>query len=82
VATGFVLADMVDPARRTSTANDYGYKQLAYEPILGGGLITALSVPLITQFGLPAFTIASCIFVLAVGTWGVRRRAAQTIQSG
>ena len=47
---------MVDPQRRTSTADDNGYKQLVYEPILGGGLITALSVPLITEFGLPAFT--------------------------
>jgi len=28
VATGFVLADMVDPQGQTSTANDYGYKQL------------------------------------------------------
>jgi ESS family glutamate:Na+ symporter len=74
VATGFVLADMVDPQRRTSTANDYGYKQLAYEPILGGGLITALSVPLITDFGLPAFTGMSFVLLLIVGTWGIRRR--------
>ncbi|OBA99864.1 sodium:glutamate symporter [Mycobacteriaceae bacterium 1482268.1] len=75
VATGFVLADMVDPQRRTSTANDYGYKQLAYEPILGGGLITALSVPLITAFGLPAFTFASFALLIAIGVWGVRRRS-------
>jgi ESS family glutamate:Na+ symporter len=45
VATGFVLADMVDPQRRTSTANDYGYKQLIYEPILGGGLINGTVGP-------------------------------------
>ena len=81
VATGFVLADMVDPQRRTSTANDYGYKQLAYEPILGGGLITALSVPLITEFGLPAFTIASFAVLLVVGVWGIRR-ARTTAPSG
>ena len=75
VATGFVLADMVDPQRLTSTANDYGYKQLAYEPILGGGLITALSVPMITEFGLPAFTVASFALLIVVGLWGIRRRA-------
>ena len=40
VATGFVLADMVDPQRRTATADAYGYKQLPYEPFLGGGLLT------------------------------------------
>lgn len=74
VATGFVLADMVDPRRQTSAATDYGYKQLAYEPILGGGLITALSVPLIAILGLPAFTIASMILVVLVGLWGIARR--------
>ncbi|MGE2717966.1 sodium/glutamate symporter [Mycolicibacterium litorale] len=74
VATGFVLADMVDPARRTTTANDYGYKQLAYEPLFGGGLVTALSVPLITEFGLPTVTIVSVVLLLATGVWGIRRR--------
>jgi ESS family glutamate:Na+ symporter len=73
VATGFVLADMVDPQRHTSTANDYGYKQLIYEPILGGGLITALSVPLITDFGLSAFTGASIVLLVIVGVWGIWR---------
>lgn len=74
VATGFVLADMVDPQRRTTTADDYGYKQLAYEPILGGGLLTALSVPLISGFGLPAFTVGSFVLLVAVAAWGIRRR--------
>jgi ESS family glutamate:Na+ symporter len=69
---------MVDPQRRTSTADDNGYKQLVYEPILGGGLITALSVPLITEFGLPAFTIAGFVLLLVVGVWGMRRGAHTT----
>jgi ESS family glutamate:Na+ symporter len=69
-----VLADMVDPQRRTSTANNYGYKQLLYEPFLGGGLLTALSVPLIAQFGLPAFTITSLALTAVFGVWGMRRR--------
>jgi len=75
VATGFVLADMVDPRRLTTTANAYGYKQLLYEPLLGGGLLTALSVPLIAAIGLPLFTAASAVAVLVVALWGVRRRA-------
>ncbi len=61
---------MVDPQRNTSTANDYGYKQLIYEPILGGGLLTALSVPLITDFGLPTFTAVSFGLLLVIGAWG------------
>ena len=83
VATGFVLADMVDPQRRTSTANDYGYKQLPYEPFLGGGLITALSVPLITDWGLVPFTIASIVATMAMWLWGtLRRRAPAPVTSG
>ncbi|BBX92657.1 sodium:glutamate symporter [Mycolicibacterium boenickei] len=74
VATGFMLADMVDPARKSSTANDYGYKQLLYEPLLGGGLLTALSVPLITEFGLISFTVVSAVGAVLVGVWGMRRR--------
>jgi ESS family glutamate:Na+ symporter len=41
VATGFVLADMADPDRTTNAARAYGYKQLIYEPFLGGGILTA-----------------------------------------
>lgn len=74
VATGFALADMADPQRRTTTTNDYGYKQLPYEPFLGGGLLTALSVPVITQMGLVPFTIGSVILTGLVGLWGMRRR--------
>ncbi|WP_338018377.1 hypothetical protein [Gordonia desulfuricans] len=74
VATGFVLADMVDPQRRTSTANAYGYKQLPYEPFLGGGLITALSVPLIVSMGLGLFTALSAVAAVLIGVWGIRRK--------
>ncbi len=75
VATGFVLADMVDPQRRTSTANDYGYKQLPYEPFLGGGLLTALSVPLISDWGLVPFTVTAVALTAVAWFWGTRRRA-------
>jgi len=74
VATGFVLADMVDPQRRTGTANDYGYKQLPYEPFLGGGIVTALSVPLIGSLGLPVFTAGAVAATVAAGLWGMLRR--------
>jgi len=74
VATGFVLADMVDPQRRTGTANDYGYKQLPYEPFLGGGIVTALSVPLIGSLGLPVFTAGAVVATVAAGLWGMLRR--------
>jgi len=74
VATGFVLADMADPKRQSASATAYGYKQLTYEPILGGGLLTALSVPIIMAVGSLPFAIASSVITLALITWGVRRR--------
>jgi len=64
---------MADPQRLTSTANDYGYKQLPYEPFLGGGLLTALSVPIITGAGLVPFTIGSALLTGLVGWLGMRR---------
>jgi hypothetical protein len=59
VATGFILTEMADPAHTTGAAMGYGYKQLFYEPFLGGGILTALSVPLILSIGSLTFGIAS-----------------------
>ena len=53
VATGFVMVDMVDPARETDVVRGYGYRQLITRPILGGGFVTALAVPLIDFWGSP-----------------------------
>jgi glutamate:Na+ symporter, ESS family len=50
-ATGLILIRVVDPENTTPALEAFGYKQLGFEPFLGGGLVTALSVPLIAQFG-------------------------------
>lgn len=73
VATGFVLADMADPNHRTNVANAYGYKQLTYEPILGGGLITAFSIPMIIAWGSLTFGIITLVITVALIIWGVWR---------
>lgn len=73
VATGFVLADMADPGRTTAAARAYGYKQLTYEPILGGGILTALSVPIILQIGSLWFGLASLVVTVGLILWGVLR---------
>ena len=73
VATGFVLADTVDPERKTSTARAYGYKQLIYEPFLGGGIITAFSVPIILQIGSLWFGLASLALTALFIVWGTAR---------
>jgi len=56
-ATGLLFAQVVDPKQKTGAVESFGYKQLLFEPFMGGGLVTALSIPLIVGLGLPLFTI-------------------------
>ena len=73
VATGFILAEMADPAHTSGAAAGYGYKQLFYEPFLGGGILTALSVPIILSIGSLAFGIASAAVTALLIIWGLAR---------
>ena len=50
-AIGLLLLRIVDPSYKTGTAEAFGLKQMIYEPLLGGGLITALSPFFIIKFG-------------------------------
>jgi ESS family glutamate:Na+ symporter len=76
IATGFVMVDMVDPTRQTDVVRAYSYRQLITRPLIGGGFITALAVPLIATFGLLLFTIATAAITVALTVWGIRRAAA------
>lgn len=73
LATGFVMVDMVDPSRQTDVVRGYSYRQIVTRPILGGGFMTALAVPLIAAVGLPAFTIATAAITVALIGWGIKR---------
>jgi len=42
---------MADPDGRSGNLERFGYKQLLFEPFVGGGLLTALALPLTAQFG-------------------------------
>jgi glutamate:Na+ symporter, ESS family len=69
-ATGLILMRVADPDNTTPALEAFGYKQLGFEPFLGGGLITAASVPLIAQFGAVPFLVAMTVVLalsLAVG---------------
>ncbi|MBN1359526.1 MAG: hypothetical protein JW993_02990 [Sedimentisphaerales bacterium] len=58
-ATGLLLLRVVDPDYETAAADAFACKQLAHEPIMGGGLWTALAVPLVAIYGpLTVFAIA------------------------
>jgi ESS family glutamate:Na+ symporter len=82
VATGFILAEMADPAHTTSAARGYGYKQLFYEPFLGGGVLTALSVPIILSIGSLSFGIASAAATAGLVLWGVARNRHARLRAG
>ncbi|MFG6149380.1 sodium/glutamate symporter [Halobacillus sp. B23F22_1] len=68
-ATGLLLMRIVDPEVETPALEAFGYKQLIYEPFLGGGLVTALSVPVIYSLGAVPFLIFA--FVMALIGWAV-----------
>src|SRR5262247_1645875 len=73
LATGFVMVDMVDPSRQTDVVRGYSYRQIITRPILGGGFMTALAVPLIDLCGLPVFTIATAAVTVGLTVWGMKR---------
>ncbi len=75
---GLLLVRMSDPHNRSGAMEAFGYKQLLFEPIVGGGLFTAASLPLIYQFGPVPVLIgvsALMVFWLAFGLWQFRPRS-------
>ena len=69
-ATGLLMNRLADPSNKTKAKEVFAYKQLAFEPFMGGGIITVASVIVIYEFGLLfAFITSSLamIFWLVVG---------------
>lgn len=62
-ATGLMLLRTVDPENKTCAAASFGYKQLLHEPIMGGGLWTALAFSLVYQWGWLNVLILSSIML-------------------
>jgi ESS family glutamate:Na+ symporter len=83
--TGLLLLRMADPRNESGTLESFGYKQLLFEPIVGGGLFTAASVPLLVRFG-PGFVLVLTggllVFWLLFGwlNFGRRRKASPPTQ--
>ena len=67
-ATGLMLLRTVDPENRTSAAASFGYKQLIHEPIMGGGLWTAMALPLVFTMGW-CYVWLFCLAMLAIWTF-------------
>ncbi|MEO1006518.1 MAG: sodium/glutamate symporter [Cyanobacteria bacterium J06638_38] len=75
-ATGILLIRMVDSQNRTGAFESFAYKQLFFEPIVGGGLFTATAPALIDRFGSVAIlflTAGLLVFWLIFGLINCKR---------
>jgi len=61
-ATGLLLLRVIDPDYRTPAAEAFAFKQIAYEPFLGGGLFTGITPVIVVTLGL------KWLLGIAVGT--------------
>jgi ESS family glutamate:Na+ symporter len=76
-ATGLLFVKMVDPKDKTNAMESFGYKQLLFEPFMGGGIVTALSMPAIILLGLPVFTAIAagiCVTWMLLGVFYFGRK--------
>ncbi|MEM6446908.1 MAG: sodium/glutamate symporter [Cyanobacteria bacterium P01_D01_bin.123] len=79
-ATGILLLRMVDPDNRTGAFESFAYKQLLFEPIVGGGIFTAAAPALIARFGpvsVLLMTAALLAFWLFMGVVVLKRTIRQ-----
>lgn len=71
-ATGLLMNRLVDPRNEAKAKETFAYKQLAFEPFMGGGIVTAMAAIVIHEFGSGvAFIIAYLItaFWIVLGLW-------------
>jgi ESS family glutamate:Na+ symporter len=60
--SGLLLMRMADPENRSGAMDSFGYKQLLFEPVVGGGLFTGMSVALIAGYGpVPVLILCSVL---------------------
>lgn len=70
-ATGLLLMKIADPEYQTPALMGFGYKQILFEPFVGGGLVTAASLPFIYQFGPFVFLVISTVITVAFLIFGL-----------
>ncbi|WP_460194649.1 sodium/glutamate symporter [Thermosynechococcus sp. FA-CM-4201] len=82
-STGLLLIRMVDPHNQSGALESFAYKQILFEPIVGGGLFTAAAPILIRNFGVvPVLGLTGVLLLLWLwfGLWNygqIRRSLAQ-----
>ncbi|MGL6133516.1 MAG: sodium/glutamate symporter, partial [Prochlorococcaceae cyanobacterium] len=71
-ATGLLLLRMADPYGRSPALEAFSFKQLVFEPFLGGGLITAFAPIALVALGLPLWTLLALGLTAACLAFGAR----------
>ena len=71
-ATGLLLLRMADPYGRSPALEAFSFKQLVYEPFLGGGLVTAFAPIALVALGLPLWTLLALGLTAASLLFGAR----------
>ncbi len=66
-AMGLLLLRLVDPNYKTDTAQAFGFKQMLYEPFLGGGFITATAPFIVISLGIWWSIWATVAIILVFG---------------
>lgn len=71
-ATGLLMNRLADPSNKTHAKEGFSYKQLAFEPFMGGGIITAGAAIVIYELG-STFALVTAgiatLFWLLLGLW-------------
>lgn len=70
-ATGLLLMKVADPNNESPALEGFGYKQILFEPFVGGGLVTAAAMPLIFQFGAVPFLIGAAAVTIFWMVFGI-----------
>lgn len=73
-ATGLLLLRMADPYGRSGALEAFSFKQLVFEPFLGGGLVTAFAPIALVSLGLPLWTGLAALLTLAAVGFGLAVR--------
>jgi ESS family glutamate:Na+ symporter len=74
-ATGLLLLRMADPFGRSGALEAFSFKQLVFEPFLGGGLVTAFAPIALVSLGLPLWTGLAALLTLAAVGFGLAVRS-------
>jgi glutamate:Na+ symporter, ESS family len=80
-ATGLLLMKIVDPRYRSPALEAFGYKQLLFEPFVGGGLVTAMAVPLVFRLGPWPLLIVSTLVTVFWIAFGLHYFGRKTMRS-